>query len=127
MDDRDAWLSPMSAMYRQLPPGHGATAISSQFTISAPVTWTEPITAPLSDSAHTIGFFESLCVQTTPGVRPLNATPLASGTFCICTTEPSMAQAACVRLVRAESALAVLFEESGAFELLSPDGLQNAV
>jgi hypothetical protein len=38
-----------------------------------------------------------------------------------------MVQPGAVRLVRAESALAVLFEESGTFELRSPDGLQNAV
>src|SRR5678815_4366261 len=127
MDDRDARLSPMSPMYRQLPLGQGATAMSSQFTMSAPVTRTEPSTAPLSDRANTIGFFESLCVQATPGVRWLNATPLASGTFCSWTREPSMAQPGVVRLGRTESPLVAPDEESGTFALRSPDVVQDAV
>jgi len=81
----------------------------------------------LSDSAHTTGFFESLCVQATPGVRALNATPLASGTFCNWTREPSMVQPGAVRPARAESALVAPDEALGTFELRSPDGLQNAV
>src|SRR5215831_2496146 len=117
----------MSPMYRQLPAGHGATAMSSQFTISAPVTWTEPSTAPLSVMAHTTVFFESLCVQAIPGVRWLNATPLASGTFCNWSGEPSILHSDAVRLALAESVLVAPDDESGTFELLSADLLQDVV
>jgi len=101
--------------------------MSSQFTISAPVTCTAPSIAPLSDSANTIGFFESLCVQTTPGVRALNAMPLASGTFCSWTGGPSMVHSVAVRLVRAESVLVVPDDESGTLALRSTGLLQDAV
>jgi hypothetical protein len=81
----------------------------------------------LSDSANTIGFFESLCVQITPGVRALNATPLASVTFGNWSGEPSMVHSVAVRLVRAESVLVVPDDESGTFALRSADLRQDAV
>src|SRR5512146_2894437 len=77
--DRRALLSPMSATYRQVPWGHVPTATASQSTTFAPVTRTRPLTAPAEVSANTTGSPESLCDQSTPGVRWLAAMPLASG------------------------------------------------
>src|SRR5512143_2694315 len=76
---RLALLSPMSARYRQVPWGHAPTATASQSTSFAPVMRTRPLTAPAEVSANTTGSPESLCDQSTPGVRRLAAMPLASG------------------------------------------------
>src|SRR5574342_813 len=77
--DRLALLSPMSATYKQVPWGHVPTATASQSTPLAPLTRTRPLTAPAEVSANTTGSPESLCDQSTPGVRWLAAIPLASG------------------------------------------------
>src|SRR5687768_15366610 len=79
----------MSAMYRQDPCGHGATARSSQSVTVAPVMVTRPFAPPLVSNAKIIGSPESLCVQMIPGLRRLAAAPLASTTPCSRTSDPA--------------------------------------
>src|SRR5688500_1356885 len=72
-------LSPISATYTQLPPGHAATEISSQSSTVAFGMRTRPRHWPDASTACRRGCPESLCDQITPGVRRLSAAPLASG------------------------------------------------